>query len=129
MGITTRVAPSYACISAAVRRCGRVRVVSVCPSDGFGGRSGCSGVVRLPSFGVLMSAAALGGFWLVRWSRGVLSSSLLSLVCPRWHCGGVVSSVSCFFVAVGSLVGSCQNVACGLNFGLVSVRRRVGVSL
>ena len=106
--------------------CERVRVVSECrtlgvllPSDGFG----------LPSSGVLMSAAALGGFWLVKWSRGVLSSSLLSLVCPRWRCGGVVSSVSCFFVAVGSLVGSCQNVACGLDFGLVSVRRRVGVSL
>ena len=96
--------------------CERVRVVSECrplgvllPSDG----------VRLPSFGVLMSAAALCGFWLVRVSRGVLSSSLLSLVCPRWHCGGVVGRLSCFFVAVGSLFGSCQKVACGLDFGLV----------
>ena len=111
--------------------CERVRVVSECrslgvllPSDG----------VRLPSWrpgvGVPMSAAALGGlFWLVRVSRGVLSSSLLSLVCPRWHCGGVCGLVSCFFVAVGSFFGRCQKVACGLDFGLVSVRHRVGVSL
>ena len=113
MGITTRVAPLRAYISAAARDvCARARGVGVSPSRR-------SGVVRLPSSGVLMSAAALGGFWLVRVSRGVLSSSLLSLVCPRWHCGGVVGRLSCFFVAVGSLVGSCQKVACGLDFGLV----------
>ena len=106
--------------------CGRVRVVSEChplgvllPSDG----------VRLPSFGVLMPAAALGGFWLVKWCGGVLSSSLLSLVCPLWPCGGVCGLVSCLFVAVGSSVGSCKNVACGLDFGLVSVRGRAGMSL
>ena len=113
MGITTRVAHSCVCMSAAVRDVwARARGVGVSPSRR-------SGVVRLPSFGVLMPAAAPGGFWLVRVSRGVFSSSLLSLVCPRWHCGGVCGIVSCFFVAVGSLVGSCQNVACGLDFGLV----------
>lgn len=100
--------------------CERVRVVSECRPLG----------VLLPSDGVgLMSAAALGGLWLVRVSRGVLSPSLVSLVCPRWRCGGVCGLVSCFFVVLGSLVGSCQKVACRLNFGLVSVRCRVGVSL
>lgn len=98
--------------------CERVRVVSECRSlgvlllaDGFG----------LPSSGVLVSAAALGGFWLARVSavsfrrRSCRSSALFGLV-------------SCFFVAVGSFFGSCQKVACGFNFGVVSVRHRVGVS-
>ena len=96
--------------------CGRVRVVSECrplgvllASDGFGGRS--------------------GRFLAGEGAGGVFSLSLLSLVCPRWHCGGVCGLVSCFFVAVGSFFGRCQKVACGLDFGLVSVRRRVAVSL
>ena len=46
--------------------CERVRVVSECRSLGVLVSSACrllpSGGVRLPSFGVLMSAAALGGF-------------------------------------------------------------------
>ena len=96
--------------------CGRVRVVSVCrplgvllASDGFGGRPG-----RFLAGEVV---------------RRCLFVALLSLVCPRWHCGGVCGLVSCFFVAVGSFFGRCQKVACGLDFGLVSVRRRVAVSL
>ena len=122
MGITTRVALSCAYISAAVRDvCARARGVRACPSDGVGLPS------RRSDVGGLMSARGSGClFWLVRWSRGVLSSSLLSLVCPRWPCGGVCGLVSCFFVAVGSFFCSCQKVAYGLNFGLVC---RVGVSL
>ena len=120
MGITTRVAPLRACISAAVRDVwARARGVGVSPSRRSPAVCRCPlAVFRRPDVG-----GRSGRFLAGEVARGVLSSSLLSLVCPLWPCGGVCGLVSCFFVAVGSLVGTCKNVACRLNFGSVSVRR------
>ena len=106
--------------------CGRVRVVSECrplgvllPSAG----------VRLPSFGVLMSAAALGGFWLVKWRavsfrrRSCRSSALFGLV------AACVASCRVFLSLSARWSGRVKMSLVGLISALCPSAGRVGVSL